>query len=82
MDILKQIVAVTRMGFSTIPARLGPSLVVVIGMACAVGALVSVLSMSTGFMQAATGTARADRAIILVRAHNSRGVVRSPAPMP
>ena len=65
MDILKQIVAVTRMGLSTIPQRLGPSLVVVIGMACAVGALVSVLSMSTGFMQTATSTARTDRAIIL-----------------
>ena len=65
MDIFKQIGAVTRMGLSTIPLRLGASLVVVIGMACAVGALVSVLSLSTGFMQAATSNARTDRAIVL-----------------
>jgi len=65
MDILKQIGAVTRMGLSTIPNRLGASLVVVIGMACAVAALVSVLSMSTGFMLAATSNARTDRAVVL-----------------
>lgn len=65
MDILKQIGAVTRMGLSTIPNRLGASLVVVIGMGCAVGALVSVLSMSTGFMLAATSNARTDRAVVL-----------------
>jgi len=65
MEILKQIGAVTWMGLSTIPDRLGTSLVVVIGMACAVGALVSVLSMSAGFMQAATSNARTDRAVVL-----------------
>lgn len=65
MDIFKQIGAVTRMGLSTIPNRLGASLVVVIGMACAVGALVSVLSLSTGFMQAATTNARKDRVIVM-----------------
>ena len=65
MEMLKQIFAVTRMGLSTIPGRLGASLVVVIGMACAVGALVSVLSMSTGFMRAVTSNARTDRAVVL-----------------
>ena len=65
MDIFRQIGVVTQSSLSTIPMRLGASLVVVIGMACAVGALVSVLSISTGFMQAQTSNARADRAIVL-----------------
>lgn len=65
MDIFRQIGVVTRTSLSTIPNRLGASLVVVIGMACAVGALVSVLSISTGFMQAETSNARPDRAIVL-----------------
>lgn len=67
MDIFRQIGVVTRSSLSTIPNRLGASMVVVIGMACAVGALVSVLSISTGFMQAETGNARPDRAIVLSR---------------
>jgi putative ABC transport system permease protein len=65
MDIFRQIGVVTRTSLSTLPNRLGASLVVVIGMACAVGALVSVLSISTGFMKAETSNARPDRAIVL-----------------
>ncbi|HTT03964.1 MAG TPA: ABC transporter permease [Steroidobacteraceae bacterium] len=65
MDMIRQIGAVTQSSLSTIPSRLGASLVVVVGMACAVGALVSVLSISTGFMQAETSNARPDRAIVL-----------------
>jgi putative ABC transport system permease protein len=65
MEIFRQIGVVIRTSLSTLPNRLGASLVVVIGMACAVGALVSVLSISTGFMQAQTSNARPDRAIVL-----------------
>ncbi|HEY4276498.1 MAG TPA: ABC transporter permease [Rhizomicrobium sp.] len=65
MDFLRQIATAIRLGLSSLPARFGTSLVIVIGMACAVGALVSVLSLSTGFLKAATGAGRTDRAIIL-----------------
>jgi putative ABC transport system permease protein len=65
MDFPRQVAATVRLGLSSLPARLGASLVIVIGMACAVGALVSVLSLSTGFVKAATGGGRTDRAVIL-----------------
>ncbi|HEX2759348.1 MAG TPA: FtsX-like permease family protein [Rhizomicrobium sp.] len=65
MLALRQIFAVTLMNLRTIPARLGSSLVVVIGMACAVGALVSILSMSAGFVRMMTATGSPNRAIIL-----------------
>lgn len=65
MLALRQIIAVTLMNLRTIPARLGSSLVVVIGMACAVGALVSILSMSTGFVRMMMATGSPNRAIIL-----------------
>jgi len=65
MNALQQILTVTWMSLRTIPARLGSSLVVVIGMACAVGALVSILSMSAGFLRTMANTGSASRAIIL-----------------
>ncbi|HJR56971.1 MAG TPA: ABC transporter permease [Rhizomicrobium sp.] len=64
MTFFTQMNAVTRMGFASMPTRLGPSLVVVIGMACAVGALLSVLSLSTGIMNV-VNKGRPDRAIVL-----------------
>jgi putative ABC transport system permease protein len=60
-----QIIAIILVNLQSIPERLGASLVVVIGMAAVTGVMVSVLSMSTGFMQAMTGTARPDRAIVI-----------------
>jgi putative ABC transport system permease protein len=65
MNALKQIAAVTVMSLRTVPDRLGSSLVVVIGMACAVGALVSILSMSAGFLRTMANTGSPSRAIIL-----------------
>ena len=65
MNALKQILAVTLMSLRTVPERLGSSLVVVIGMACAVGALVSILSMSAGFLRTMAATGNPSRAIIL-----------------
>ncbi|HET7084642.1 MAG TPA: ABC transporter permease [Rhizomicrobium sp.] len=65
MTSLKQIAAVTLMSLRTIPGRMGSSLVVVIGMACAVGALVSILSMSAGFLRTMGNTGSPSRAIIL-----------------
>jgi putative ABC transport system permease protein len=65
MSAFKQLGAVTLMGLRTIPNRLGASLVIVFGMACAVGAFISIMSMSTGLMRTIEGTGRADRAIVL-----------------
>ena len=65
MDFSRQIATAVRLALSSLPTRLGTSMVIVIGMACAVGALVSVLSLSTGFLKAATGAGRSDRVIIL-----------------
>ena len=65
MNSLKQIAAVTVMSLRTVPDRLGSSLVVVIGMACAVGALVSILSMSAGFLRTMANTGNPSRAIIM-----------------
>src|SRR5580765_4755566 len=65
MGILKQIAAVTLLGLQTIPNRLGPSSVIVIGMACVVGVVVSILSLSAGFMQLLNKTGRDDRVVVL-----------------
>jgi putative ABC transport system permease protein len=65
MNALKQIMAVTAMSLRTIPDRLGSSLVVTIGMACAVGAMVSILSMSAGFLRTIANAGSPSRAIVM-----------------
>jgi putative ABC transport system permease protein len=72
MTFLTQLNAVTRMGFASMRQRLGPSLVVVIGMACAVGALLSVMSLSTGIMNV-LNKGRQDRAIVLSQGSQFEG---------
>ena len=65
MVFFGQIGTVTRLGLSTLRNRIGASLVVVIGMACAVGALLSILSLSTGVMN------------VVSHGHNDRALVMS-----
>jgi putative ABC transport system permease protein len=65
MTSLRQVAAVTLLGLRTIPDRLGASLVVVVGMGCVVGVFISILSMSTGYMQIVTKTGHSDRAVVL-----------------
>lgn len=65
--MLKQFSTAITLALRTIPSRRGASLVIVISMACAVGALVSIQSMSTGFMQLIHNNGRPDRAIVLSR---------------
>ncbi len=62
---MRQLLAVTWMSLRTVPARWGSSLVVVVGMACAVGALVSILSMSAGFLRTMAATGSPSRAIVI-----------------
>jgi putative ABC transport system permease protein len=56
---------VTLLGLRTIPDRLGASLVVVVGMACVVGVFISILSMSTGYMEIVEKTGHSDRAVVM-----------------
>src|SRR5689334_17962322 len=72
MTFFTQLSAVTRMGFASLPSRVGPSLVIVIGMACAVGALLSVLSLSTGIVNV-LNKGRQDRAIVLSQGQQGEG---------
>jgi putative ABC transport system permease protein len=64
---MRQFRTVTMLGLRTIPARKGASLVIVISMACAVGALVSIQSLSAGFTQMMNRNGGADRALVLSR---------------
>ena len=63
--MLRQIIAVTLLNIGSIPRRLGPSLVIVIGIAGVVGVLISVLAMEQGFLDTMTHGGRRDRAIVL-----------------
>jgi len=69
--MIRQILAVTGMGLRAIPERPGGSLVIVIGMALVVAVMISILSMSTGFMRTVHNTGRADRAVVLGRGSQS-----------
>jgi len=61
---MEQLLTVIKLGLSTLPARRGAALVVVVGMACAIGAMVSVQSLNQGLL-GVIDMGRADRAIIL-----------------
>ncbi|HZR36275.1 MAG TPA: ABC transporter permease [Nevskia sp.] len=63
--MFKQIAAVTAMNLRSLPQRLGPSAVIVIGIAVTVAVLVSVQAMALGFQRTLGHTGRADRAIVL-----------------
>ena len=65
MRSLHQIAEITLLNLRTLPARLGTSLVVVVGIAGVVGVLVSVLAMSEGFRHTLASTGRPDRVILL-----------------
>jgi putative ABC transport system permease protein len=82
MRSLHQIAAITLLNLRTLPQRVGPSLVVVVGIAGVVGVLVSVLAMSEGFRHTLASTGRPDR-VILLRAGSdaelSSGVPRDAA---
>jgi putative ABC transport system permease protein len=62
---LNQLVAVTAMNLRNLPARLGTSLVAVIGIGGVVAVLVSLLSMGEGFRAALDLSGRDDIALIL-----------------
>ena len=69
MRSLRQTVALTAFGLRSIPARLGASLVTVIGIMTVVAVLLSLLSMGEGAQFWETGQTRPDRAVVLSHGH-------------
>lgn len=61
----RQSVAVTWIGVSTLPQRLGASSVIVIGIAGVVAVLVALLALAHGLQETLRGTGNADTAIVL-----------------
>src|SRR5579871_907393 len=65
MRWLSQTIAVTLLGVRTIPQRIGPSIVAIIGIGGVVVVFVSVLSIGEGFRAALTAAGAPDRAVVL-----------------
>ena len=62
---LSQMIAVVALNFRTIPARLGSSLVAIVGIAGVVVVFVSVLSIAAGFAAAMQGSGAPNRALVM-----------------
>src|SRR5688500_15329493 len=65
MNGFRQLMALVAMTAQNLPRRLWPSLVIVVGMACVVGVLLSLLSSATGLRRTFVGAGRPDRVIVL-----------------
>lgn len=65
MNFTRQFWALLHMSLTAIPQRLGLVLTIVIGVACAVGVLVSMLAMGVGARREAMGNLRSDRIILM-----------------
>lgn len=63
--MLRQIFEITLLNLRNLPARLGSSSVVVVGIGGVVGVLVAILAMGKGFETALSRTGAPDRAIVL-----------------
>ena len=64
MSRLTQVREITLMNLRSIPDRLGPSLVIVVGIAGVVGVLVALMSMSAGLTQTLGAGGRVDQAVV------------------
>jgi putative ABC transport system permease protein len=65
MSLISQIAAVVIMNLRSLPQRLGPSFVIIVGSAGVVAVLVAILAMAAGMAKTLQGTGRDDRAIVL-----------------
>jgi putative ABC transport system permease protein len=65
VNLLAQMGTVVAMNLRSLPQRLGPSFVIIIGSAGVVAVLVAVLAMSVGMSTTLQGSGRVDRAIVL-----------------
>lgn len=62
--MLRQTFAVTRLGLSTLPSRRGTSIVIVVGVACVVAVLLSMLSITAGLTRMYGAGGNPDLAIV------------------
>ncbi len=65
MSLLQQSLRVSRLSLSSLRQRLSASLVVVVGMACVVGVLLSMLAVTAGMLRAFQNSGDPDRAIVV-----------------
>jgi putative ABC transport system permease protein len=65
MKFTRQFSALLRMNLAAVPQRLGLVFTIVIGVACAVGVLVSMLAMGVGSRREAMGNVRSDRIVLM-----------------
>ena len=63
--MLKQILSITMLGIRSIPERLGPSLVIVVGLAGVVAVFTALLAMAEGFQSTLESAGRPDVALVL-----------------
>lgn len=63
--MIRQIIAVTRVALETVRSRLGPSAVVVVGIACFAGVFSAMLTLPFGFMRTIAGNSDVSRAIVI-----------------
>jgi len=75
MNVVKQFRALLGMNLLGIPARLGLVCTIIIGVASAVGVLVSMLAMGVGAREEAMGNVRPDR--VIVRSIDAQGAMQS-----
>lgn len=64
MKFLRELLAILLVNLSGVTERIGSALTIVVGVACAVGALVSMLAMGTGAREQQGANVRADRVIL------------------
>ena len=63
--MLKQTLLITWLGLRSIPERLGPSFVIIVGLAGVVAVFTALLAMAAGFQSTLKSTGRADVALVL-----------------
>lgn len=63
--MLKQILSITLLGLRSIPERIGPSLVIIVGLAGVVAVFTALLAMAAGFQSTLQSTGRSDVALVL-----------------
>jgi len=63
--MLKQILSITMLGIRSIPERVGPSLVIVVGLAGVVAVFTALLAMAAGFQSTLESAGRPDVAMVL-----------------
>jgi ABC-type lipoprotein release transport system permease subunit len=64
MNFVRQFFGILRVNLSGAAQRMGAVSTIIVGVACAVGVLVSMLAMGTGMQRQALENVRADRVIL------------------